>query len=111
VQAIERESVLTALQRAFGLSGTELQELAQLAEQSADQATSLHQFTDLMNRQYSPEQKVEVVALLWRVAVADGHIDKYEDYLVRKLADLLYVSHRDFIRSKHKVLAETPGTR
>ena len=41
--------------------------------------------------------------MLWRVTCADGRVDKHEEYLVRKIADLLYVSHRDYIRMKLKV--------
>ena len=41
--------------------------------------------------------------MLWRVAYADGCLDPYEEALVRKIADLIYVPHRDFIRTKHRV--------
>ena len=52
--------------------------------------------------------------MLWRVTCADGHVDKYEEYLVRKIADLLYVPHREYIRMKLEVIdgqaAESPGS-
>ena len=40
---------------------------------------------------------------LWRIAYSDERIDKYEDYVIRKVADLIYVTHSDFIKSKLKV--------
>jgi uncharacterized tellurite resistance protein B-like protein len=43
---------------------------------------------------------------MWEVAYADGRVDRYEDHMIRKVADLLYLSHNDFIRMK---LASRPG--
>ena len=37
---------------------------------------------------------------LWDVTFTDGVVDKYEDYTIRKIAELLYVKHKDFIKSK-----------
>jgi len=50
----------------------------------------------------SREDRVRIVELLWKVAFADAVLDKYEEYFVRKIADLLYVSHKDYIQAKHK---------
>ena len=59
----------------------------------------------LINRHFSQEEKNHIVELLWEVAYADGELDKYEEHLVRKLADLIYVPHRSFIRAKHRAKA------
>jgi len=64
---------------------------------------SLYQFTGLINQHFTPEQKVRVVEMLWQVAYADGHLDPYEEALVRKIADLIHVPHRQFIQAKHRV--------
>lgn len=102
----EREAVHSALRRVFGLSAVETAELVELAEQDANAATSLFQFTHLIDTHFPPKRKAFVIEMLWRVAFADGVMDKYEEYLVRKVADLLHVSHRDFIQTKHRVQAE-----
>jgi uncharacterized tellurite resistance protein B-like protein len=99
----ELELVASLVQREFGLSGEETRELAELAEAEAREAVSLYQFTGLINEHFSPQEKVRVVEMLWQVAYADRVLDKYEESLVRKVAELLYVSHRDFIRAKHRV--------
>ena len=103
VRADEREAVLRALDAAFGdLSPEETRDLLARAEERADDATSLYEFTQHINRQFEPEQKAHVVELLWRVAYADGDLDKYEEHLVRRIADLIHVPHSVFIRMKHK---------
>ncbi len=99
----ELRMVASLVQGEFGLTGEETRELAELAEAEAHEAVSLYQFTGLINEHFSQEEKVRVVEMLWQVAYADRELDKYEESLVRKVAELLYVSHRDFIRAKHRV--------
>ena len=53
-----------------------------------------------MNEHFSAPEKVDLFSCLWQVAYADGRIDKYEEHLLRRIADLLHISHRDFIRTK-----------
>ncbi len=104
VKGVERAAVAQALGRAFELAPSETEEMLTLAEQEADAATSLYEFTRLINRHFDPKQKEHIVELLWHVALADGEIDKYEDHLVRKVADLIYVPHLSFIRAKHNAI-------
>lgn len=99
----ERQALEQALAMRFDLSEAETRELSELADREATQSVSLYQFTGLINQYFTPEQKVQVVEMLWQVAFADGHLDPYEEALVRKIADLIYVPHRDFIQTKHRV--------
>ena len=101
VKGIEREAVRRALTRAFELDDSETAELEALAEQHADDATSLYEFTRLINDHFDADQKQHFVELLWSVSLADGEIDKYEEHLVRKVADLIHVPHQAYIRAKH----------
>jgi uncharacterized tellurite resistance protein B-like protein len=102
VDGQERAAVRQALEDLFGLGAQALDELVRLAEQEADEATSLFQFTRLIDRQFPYPRKVAVVERLWQVAFADARKDSHEEHLVRKVADLLHVSHTDFIRARHK---------
>ena len=107
IQPEEREAVLRALAAAFDdLSPAETRDLLARAEERADDATSLYEFTQHINRRLDPAQKAHVVELLWRVAYADGDLDKYEEHLVRRIADLIHVPHSVFIRMKHKARGE-----
>ena len=104
VRPEERDAVLRALEAAFGdLSPDETRDLLARAEERADDATSLYEFTQHVNRRLDHDQKAHVVELLWRVAYADGDLDKYEEHLVRRIADLIHVPHSVFIRMKHRV--------
>lgn len=102
VKEEERRVVNKSIKSKFKLTQSETEELISLAEEEVDQAVSSHQFTALINKAFTPEQKVKIVEYLWRVAYADAELEKYEEHLVRKLADLLYVPHPDFIAAKHR---------
>jgi len=106
VTAEEKHAVKRALRNTFGLSPHETQELIALAEQEVREAASLYQFTSLIDKNFTAEQKKDVVTMLWRIAFADEHKDMYEESLVRKIADLLHVSHVDFIQARHIVETE-----
>ncbi len=104
----ERDILERALQASFMLSDSETQELARLAEREAAESVSLYQFTGLINKHFSPDDKVRVVEMLWQVAYADGRLDRYEEALVRKIAELIHVPHRQFIQAKHRVMQTLP---
>lgn len=74
-----------------------------LAEQQRKQATDYFQFTSLINKGYSLEQKIGLIESLWKIAFIDGVLDMNEEYLVRKIADLLYVPHTAFIMAKNRI--------
>lgn len=97
----ESEKFLDVLKSSYNIPDAELQELKQLAEAESRQATSLYQFTKLINEHYDYEEKVALIENMWRIAFSDDELDRYEDHLIRKISDLIYVSHSDFIRSKH----------
>lgn len=103
VKAEERVAVDQALRELFEIDETQVRDLVTLAEQEVVESSSLFQFTNLIDKQFSYEQKVSVVEMMWRVAFSDTCKDQYEEYLVRKVADLLHVAHRDYIRARHRV--------
>ena len=84
----------------FGLSADEADTLVRLAEEESSQATDYYQFTSLINRHFSAEQKEQVIEHLWEVAYADGRLDAHEEYLVRKVADLVHVPHATYVAAK-----------
>jgi len=99
----KRKAVSQAMREEFGIPNEELEPMIANAGRPENRLTSYFRPVDLINKVYAPEQKVKFIERLWRVAMADGDIDVYEDQLVRKLADLLYVAHADFILAKHRV--------
>ena len=96
----ETKKISSILQSKFDLPEDTLEELFELAQQEADDSTSLYQFTSLINEAYEYPAKITLIQNMWEVAFADGNLDRYEEHLIRKVAELLYVSHSDFIKTK-----------
>ncbi len=97
----EFESVLGLIEGHFNLSPEAAVEIFNEANEEAEDLTSLHDFTQLLHANLDEAEKSRIVALLWRIAYADGRLDKYEDSLVLKISDLLHVSRGRVMRLKH----------
>lgn len=102
----ERTVVRAALQGTFGLSLDETEELVRLAEAEADAATSLYEFTRLVDEGLPREEKKRIVELMWLVAFADAEKHPLEEHLIRRIAGLLHVPHPDFIDAKLRARGE-----
>ncbi|RMH60117.1 MAG: TerB family tellurite resistance protein [Zetaproteobacteria bacterium] len=96
----ERAHILHALGQRFALSPQESKDLITRACQACEQALDLHQFTSVVIRHYSTEQRAEIISDLWRIAMADGHADAHEEQLIRRVSELIGISHRQFIAAK-----------
>jgi uncharacterized tellurite resistance protein B-like protein len=103
ISDVERQDIMRLIEKHYALSPGLTLDIASSAERKAQHSTSLYPFTRLINHSCTPEEKVRIIGMLWRVTCADGRVDKHEEYLVRKIADLLYVPHRDYIRMKLEV--------
>ena len=100
----EQAAITDLLAAHFDLQPEESAALLKRAQEANDSAVCLFDFTRALHQSFDAEQKQQVIRLLWQVALADSKLDKYEDYLVRKVADLLYVPDSDVMRIKHEVL-------
>lgn len=101
----ELARLIDLLATTFDMSSEDVELVTQQANDQVENAVSLHDFTRVINDHCSPEERNELVGLMWDVAAADGDLSKYEDHLIRRVADLLYVPHQEFIRLKHQALA------
>jgi uncharacterized tellurite resistance protein B-like protein len=106
VTAEERRQLETLVSRTLELDDEATRELLAAAEREVESSVELFQFTRLIDEAFSPEQKAQVVERLWRIAYADEHVDRLEEHMVRKIANLLHVSHRDYIAAKRAARTE-----
>ena len=102
VAPAEMAAIRGHLAHAYALDETRLDELVATASSRVERSVSLHDTVQLINQALGPEDKARIIGALWQVAYADGRLDPYEEALLRRLADLLYVPHRTFIREKLK---------
>lgn len=96
----ELEALKQGLIRGFGIDPARVEALAEQARAHLEESTSIYPLTRLVIERSSEDERRELVTQLWQVALADHVLDKYEEYTIRKIADLLYVSHAHFIAAK-----------
>lgn len=104
VDDAERATIRDALARSSNLPAAELDELVDTALADSDASISLYAHVKRVNDALDKGGRIALVEQMWRVALADGDIDGYEEYTIRKLADLLYLKHRDFMQAKLRVI-------
>ena len=100
--AAEREGLLSSLHRHFGIQPLEAETLISLAQKEHASSTDYFQFTQLINRNYTPERKIRLIEAMWRVAFSDRELHSHEEHVIRRISGLLHVSHKDFIAAKHR---------
>ena len=105
VDSSEQQRLRQLLAQQFDLENDELDALIDQAQSDADNLVSLQHITRLINEHYDHAMKLRVIEMMWQVVYADGHKDHYEEHLMRQVAELLYLSHAEFIQARHK--AET----
>ena len=96
----EMISMKQTLNKVYKVDEQDIEELINETKKKVSESTSLYEYTRLINDLCNYEDKIRLISNLWSIAFADQHLDKYEEYLIRKISDLLHVSHKDFIQQK-----------
>ena len=96
----ELATILHILKERFHLPDAEVTQLAELGHRTAVAAHDYHQFTSLINRELEPIEKIRIIEYMWQIAYADKQISAHENHLMRKMADLLHISHGDYVAAK-----------
>jgi uncharacterized tellurite resistance protein B-like protein len=87
--ADERQHLESAIRRQFGLDAAEGEKLLELAQEAREEAVDLWQFTNLIAENYSTGQKMVLAEIMWGLVYSDGDLASKEDYLMRKICNLL----------------------
>lgn len=105
--SIEKATVKAILKKKFEISAEAVEELMEMASKKREKSVDLWQFTNLINQNYTKEEKMKIVESAWRVIYADEKLNGYEDHLVHKLAKLLQLDHSELIEAKLKIMYES----
>ncbi len=107
----EMAVVRSALVRQLGLDPEEAGEIIEASRREHDRSVGLHAFTRTLVEAWDEQQRYELLVALWRLAFSDAALDRFEEHTIRRISELLYVSHARFIQAKRLARdAEKPGT-
>lgn len=110
IDVAEKKQLIKSTMALWQISREESAELIEQASQQHAELVSLYDVTRIINLQFDQDRKIDLVTQMWCIAYADEQWDKYEEHLIRKVADLLYISHKDFIRARHQAQAQLSGS-
>ena len=104
LSSIEEETTRALLQHEFSVPEEAIEDLMKIAEEKREESVDLWEFTNVINRNFSREEKLKIMESAWKIIYADKKLDKYEDHYVHVLAGLLRLRHEDLIEAKLRVL-------
>jgi|TARA_B100001057_G_scaffold462377_1_gene515281 uncharacterized tellurite resistance protein B-like protein len=99
----EKTSLKQSLIETYAVDESDIEEIIKDAEETVSESTSLYGYTRVVNDEFEYEDKLSLLKNLWKVAYADGNLDKYEEHLIRKISDLIHISHTDYINIKLEI--------
>ncbi|WP_237057924.1 TerB family tellurite resistance protein [Microbulbifer sediminum] len=96
----EQATLVRLLQEHYQLGEPEACEMVDHALSHREQATSLYEFTQVVNDQFDERNKYLLVRQMWEVAFSDDVIEAFEEHLIRRVAELIYLPHGLFTRAR-----------
>jgi len=102
--SIEEETMKAILKKDFSISGEAIEDLMKVAEDHREESVDIWEFTNVINQNFSKEEKLKIMEAAWKIIYADEKLNKYEDHYVHVLADLLRLRHGDLIDAKLRIL-------
>ncbi len=102
LESSEQERLIQIFQKHLECTPTEAAQLLQTAHSEAEHRNRFYSYAKTIKDTMEYEQRVQLIELLWEVAFADGHLDEYEDNLIRRAAGLLYVTDRDRAEARQR---------
>ena len=99
----EQDSLKKSLMECYKISEQDINEIIEDAETTVKESTSLYGYTRIVNDKFEYPNKLDLLRNMWKIAYADGNLDKYEEHLIRKTSDLIHISHSDYIKIKLEV--------
>ena len=102
----EKSEILELIKKYFNFSEDQKLSLFKIAMKVNDDSNDMQQFTRTLNDNLSEEEKLNIIEMLWKIIISDGHIDDYENALIRKISGLLYISDRDVGQIKKKLITQ-----
>ena len=99
---LKSKKIKSLIKKKFKIPQDQIESLFTYSDEKHDSMTSLFDWTEIINKECSYDQKCMIIGFMWDIAYIDGKIDKYEDLTIRKVSDLIYVKHKDFISLKNE---------
>ena len=102
----EKNRISDMMKNKFELTDTEVNNLISKSEEEIQNSVSIYEFTDVLNKSLNNDEKYRIIKYLWHIAYADGNLDSYEEFYIKKISNNLHLHHKDRIAAKLEVKKE-----
>lgn len=100
IKDVEIEKMIRFFEKDLNLSKEKALWLNEEAQKLHKDTNCLRKYIRLINESYTKKEKIKLINIAWKIARADNEVDKYEEHRIRKISELLYLNHSDFIKEK-----------
>ncbi len=100
IKDVEIEKIIRFFKKDLNLSKEKAIWLNNEAQKLHKDTNCLRKYIKLINENYTKDEKIKLINIAWKIARADNEVDKYEEHRIRKISELLYLNHADFIKEK-----------
>jgi len=97
---VEKQFIIKTMKKQFQLDDNLVEELIEGSKVQTEKSVSLYEFTKIINNSFNKQEKIAIVKSLWQLVFADGVMNKYEEYFVRKISNNLHLEHSEIIAAK-----------
>ncbi len=96
----ERDLIIIQMKNLFSLEKKYIDDLMLLAEEKVKQSISIYEFTGIINKSFSQEEKIELLENLWKLIYRDEKLTAYEDHMIKRIGATMNIEHKQIINSK-----------
>jgi len=107
ISDVEEMAIVKTLSKLLTINAIQAETLLNTGKQKIAESNSLFDFTTQL-RSLDFKARSDLITAMWQVAYADNHLDPIEENIIRKVSDLIYVNHSEFIRTKLAVVDNLP---
>lgn len=100
IDLTEHSTIGKILAASFNLTPSQVTQLLEQAKTEQQESISIQTFTSVLTKKLDRPGRIEFIQGMWQVAYADGELDGHEEFIIRKVADLIYLNHSDYIKAK-----------
>ncbi|GMG87300.1 TerB family tellurite resistance protein [Biformimicrobium ophioploci] len=93
----------------YGMADGESSEMIETAMIEREKATSLFEFTRAINDRLGDPEKYQLIRNMWKVAFADEKIEPFEEHLIRRVSELIYLPHGLFTKARSEARDASGG--
>ena len=96
----EKERIDQIMMDHFKLQPEEYRDIKNQAANSKSESTEVYRLTKNIRKDYTIEERRDVLKLLWQVVLTDDVIHPYEEQLMRTIYHVIGLEHSDFVETK-----------